>query len=119
MNRRQYPSAARARAQIIRHDLPGYTRYRAELQYRHYRPRAVIGFTNAYSVVDEAYEKAAEDVVERFSRAFRNGARHADWVAKQCDEQLGKTYRCACGDVWPDGTLGVGHTYVQCAPDGG
>jgi hypothetical protein len=35
-------NAAKAIAQIIRNDPEGYERYRAELQYRHFKPRYVL-----------------------------------------------------------------------------
>ncbi|MEU4165596.1 hypothetical protein AB0F46_01760 [Streptomyces sp. NPDC026665] len=136
MTRRQYPCAARARAQIIRRDLPGYDRYRTELNLRHYRPRAVIGFTTAYAVADERHtwgQLSGKEFGERFRRAFLGEAKAADWtadyVAQQprrqdiVDKAMGRqdipttvTYTCACGDVWPDASYGVGHTPSRCYP---
>ncbi|MFM9589719.1 hypothetical protein ACKI1J_15660 [Streptomyces scabiei] len=45
----------KARCSIIRRDLDGYNRYQAELRYRHYRPRVILGMTNAYAVLDETH----------------------------------------------------------------
>ncbi|MFM9473969.1 hypothetical protein [Streptomyces scabiei] len=45
----------KALAQILRRDPDGVARYRAELRYSHFRPRAILGMTNAYAVLDETY----------------------------------------------------------------
>jgi hypothetical protein len=50
-----YPNARKALARIMRNDHEGYVRYRAQLRYRHYRQRYILGMTNAHSVVDEVH----------------------------------------------------------------
>ncbi|MEV0526625.1 hypothetical protein AB0I66_24590 [Streptomyces sp. NPDC050439] len=52
-------TAAKAVAQIERRDSEGAAQYRAELRYFHYKPRAIIGMTTAYTVVDEVHRWAA------------------------------------------------------------
>lgn len=45
----------KATRQIERRDAQGATQYRAELRYFHFKPRAIMGMSNAYEVIDEAY----------------------------------------------------------------
>lgn len=48
-------TTAKAIAQIERRDANGAAQYRAELKYFHAPQRAILGITNAYEVVDEAF----------------------------------------------------------------
>lgn len=52
---RPYPDSGKALRQLIRRDPKGVTLYRAELKYFHVPQRVILGFTNAYEVVDEAF----------------------------------------------------------------
>lgn len=52
---RPYPNVAKAQRQVERGDLTKVNRYRAELKYFHVPQRVVLGFTNAYEVLDEAF----------------------------------------------------------------
>lgn len=52
---RPYPNAAKAQRQVERGDLTQVKHYRAELRYFHVPQRVILGFTNAYEVVDEAF----------------------------------------------------------------
>lgn len=45
----------KARRQIERRDPEGAKQYRAELRYFHVPQRHIMGFTNAYEIVDEAH----------------------------------------------------------------
>ncbi|MGW7598129.1 hypothetical protein [Streptomyces antimycoticus] len=49
-----HPNADKARNRIVRNDPEGYDRYRAQLHYRHYRQRHILGMANAYTVIDAA-----------------------------------------------------------------
>lgn len=52
---RPYPNAAKARSQVNRGDHKQVDRYRAELRYFHVPQRVILGMTNAYEVLDEAF----------------------------------------------------------------
>lgn len=45
----------KARCTIIRRDHEGYKRYQAELRYRNYAQRVVLGMRANYVIVDEAF----------------------------------------------------------------
>lgn len=68
---------AKAIAQIMRRDPNGVGQYRAELKYFHVPQRHILGMTNAYAVVDEAFtwgQPSGNEAAERFQRAFLDGA---------------------------------------------
>lgn len=102
----RYPNASKAFNHLVRTDGKNLLAYRAQLRYFHAPQRAILGMTTAYTEVDEIHEWAAG-----WANAFNADRRL--WVVP---ESKPPTYRCACGDVWPDGTLGCGHTYTQCDP---
>ncbi|MFI1678828.1 hypothetical protein [Streptomyces sp. NPDC020607] len=72
---------AKAVSQIERRDGQRAAQYRAELRYFHYKPRYIIGVTNAYETVDEAYTVTDQALREAFGRTFARGAKDADWAA--------------------------------------
>ncbi|MEW1568307.1 hypothetical protein AB0454_35685 [Streptomyces sp. NPDC093509] len=104
--RSQYPDTSKAFHQLVRQDAKNIPLYRAQLRYSHFPQRAILGMTTAYTEVDEIHEWAAG-----WAKAF-----NADRRLWAVPESKPPTYRCACGDTWPDGTLGCGHTYTQCEP---
>ncbi|MFI5859164.1 hypothetical protein [Streptomyces parvulus] len=55
----------KARCAIIRRDLEGYNRYQAELRYRNYAQRFVLGMRADYAVVDEVHTQRLQDAVDR------------------------------------------------------
>ncbi|MDX2551341.1 hypothetical protein [Streptomyces stelliscabiei] len=72
----------KARSAIIRRDHKGYNRYQAELRYRHYRPRAVLGMRIGHVVLDETHhwgQTSGAELAERFRRGFSNAPRLADY----------------------------------------
>ena len=52
---RPYPDAGKALRQLTRRDLDKVNQYRAELKYFHVPQRVILGMTNAYEIVDEAF----------------------------------------------------------------
>lgn len=52
---RPYPDASKALQQLLRKDSTNVARYRAELRYFHVPQRVILGMTNAYEVLDEAF----------------------------------------------------------------
>ncbi|MBJ6623660.1 hypothetical protein [Streptomyces sp. DHE17-7] len=50
-----HTTPGKAIAQIERRDADKANQYRAELKYFHVKARAILGFTDAYAVVDEVH----------------------------------------------------------------